>query len=393
MGLAFPYTALFLRARLQISPGSVGLIMGGCALAGLPLQVLGGHLSDRWGRRPILVVATLANMSLYIGLAFATHLWQAVALVFVERSLGWPLFLQSSNAMVADLIVERRRHEAFGIVRMAVMGGVVVGPAIAGLALSAGAAYPALFLVAGLGSGLFLPVILLGLRESRPAEELDPLVDRAQVGAQAVNASALPVAPGYLSVLRDRRFLAFCAVAVLPLYAFGQLYSTFPIVVTGTLGVSPGSWGLTLSLYALIVVCVQVPMLRGVRRFDRTAVMAMASAAIGLGLGAACIPGWPLYLMMATLAVGEALLSPTSSMIVSGFAPADLRGRYMGAWTLVWMFGLALGPTLGGVVLDAFGPRGAFALVMAAGLAGAALFPLLQPRTAPLALGFGRTKR
>jgi MFS family permease len=55
-----------------------------------------------------------------------------------------------------------------------------------------------------------------------------------------------------------------------------------------------------------------------------------------------------------------------------------LRGRYMGVWTIVYMGGYALGPLLGGWALDALGGRTAFAVVTAACLVGAALFPLLR---------------
>ena len=76
--------------------------------------------------------------------------------------------------------------------------------------------------------------------------------------------------------------------------------------------------------------------------------------------------------------------------MVSHLAPAALRGRYMGSWTLVYMGGYALGPLLGGWALDALGGRGAFAVVAAAGLLGALLFPLLRTRAGAARRGRGR---
>ena len=66
-----------------------------------------------------------------------------------ERAFGWPMFLASSNAMVADLVRQRRRPEAYGVLRVAIMSGVVAGPALSGLALAAGASLPQLFAAAG----------------------------------------------------------------------------------------------------------------------------------------------------------------------------------------------------------------------------------------------------
>ena len=88
---------------------------------------------------------------------------------------------------------------------------------------------------------------------------------------------------------------------------------------------------------------------------------------------------WPWTLLcVVSLSFGVVLLIPITSTVVSRLAPPELRGRYMGAWTLVYMGGYALGPLLGGWALDALGGRGAFLAVAAVGLLGAALFPLLR---------------
>jgi MFS family permease len=64
-------------------------------------------------------------------------------------------------------------------------------------------------------------------------------------------------------------------------------------------------------------------------------------------------------------------------------APTELRGRYMGVWTLVYLGGYGLGPLCGGFAMDALGARSAFVVVAAAGLLGAALFPLMRRRRRP----------
>ncbi len=64
--------------------------------------------------------------------------------------------------------------------------------------------------------------------------------------------------------------------------------------------------------------------------------------------------------------------------MVSNLAPAELRGRYMGMWTLVYMGGYALGPLLGGWALARLGGQGASAVTAAVAFLGAALFPLLR---------------
>ena len=402
MGLAFPYTSMFIRERLGVSMGIVGLIMGGSALAGLPLQLAGGHVSDRFGRRPVLATAVIATATMYVGLAFATHLWQVVLLVFIERAFGWPMFLASSNAMVADLVRVRRRPEAYGVLRFAIMSGVVAGPALAGLALAAGASLPQLFAAAGVACFLFLAPLLVFLRETHPDHRSEALAHAVAAAADhagdVVGARALvPRAPaGYRAVFRDRRFLLFCAVALLPLFCLGQLYTTFPVVATTELGLPASVWGLLIAVYAIMVAALQLPVLRLTRRRGAMVRLGLASACFGIGLGGAAFaaPGWQLVALLGILAVGDGLLSPVSSSVVTEMAPVELRGRYVGIWTLVWMFGLSLGPTVGGLLMDALGGRGLFGLVLAAGLLGAVAFPLLQGRRrAQPALAFRKAKR
>ena len=66
-------------------------------------------------------------------------------------------------------------------------------------------------------------------------------------------------------VLADRRFVAFCAVSLLPLFIFGQIYSTFPVLLTGYLHVSRAAWGLLMSYSALVIVVTQYPIVRAVK--------------------------------------------------------------------------------------------------------------------------------
>ena len=177
-------------------------------------------------------------------------------------------------------------------------------------------------------------------------------------------------------MLADRRFLSLCAVTLLPLYGFGQLWVTFPIALRERLGLSAASWGLLITLYALAIVLFQYPLVRRLERYDKSALMAAGSAFVGVGMGGAALlmRSWPIVVFMLLVSLGVMLLVPISATVVAEMAPASLRGRYMGAWTLAWTAGTALGPTLGGPLMDLLGVRSAYMLVLACGLAGSGLF-------------------
>jgi len=394
--LAFPYTAIVLERRLGVSMAVVGLIMGGTALAGLPLQPFIGGVCDRYGRRAVMIACAACEGAAYLGFAFAHAPGLVVLLVFVDRGLGWPLFLTASNAMVADLLRPRLRPEGYSLVRLMIGAGAVVGPLLAAAVLALGAPLSTLFLVAGAGCVAFLVFVLAALKETRPRGlpstpatdvsdgplllgTLSLFTSRGRLRARERRRAR--TRPGWGAVLADRRFLAFCLVSLLPLFIFGQTYTTYPVLLTGHLGVPPATWGLLVSFGGLVVVLAQYPLVRLLRGLDHMYQVALASLLFGLGIGlAAFVPlGWPLVAAFAALALAQSLYAPLSSTIVSGMAAAEVRGRYMGAWTLVWTAGQGcLGPLLGGVMLAALGTRGSSAVIVVLGVAGACLYPLLR---------------
>ena len=184
-------------------------------------------------------------------------------------------------------------------------------------------------------------------------------------------------------MLADRRFCAFCAISLLPLFIFGQMYSTFPVLLTGYLHVKPAVWGLLMSYSALVIVVTQYPSVRAVKRLDPMYQVALASVLFGCGVGlSAFVPAiLPLLVTIAALSLAQALFGPVTSAIVARLAPVAVRGRYMGAWTLVWTAGQgALGPIFGGLLLARLGPHLTYGGIVVMGLAGACLYPLLRTR-------------
>ena len=398
--IVFPFFGIYMTERLGISRTLAGVVLGASSLAGLPMQLFGGAWADRRGRRGVMLFSLVASALVSFGLAAVTTIWQAVLLVLLNGAFGWPLFLTASNAMVADLVDQDRAAEAYGIVRVAVNAGVVAGPAVAGFALAAGVSFAWLFGASGLGCAALFAVLVVRLAETRPepaavvtsAGPLDaaeaiaavgerlvpPVVDEVCAAAPPARTRAAP-SSGYAVILRDRTFLIFCLVSLLPLFCYGQIVSTFPVYLTQFLRLPLEQWGLLLSLNAVLVVALQYPLVRRLRGRDDIRLLALASALLAIGIGgAALVFGlWQLWLLMIVFSLGEMLFVPLSTSLVSGMSTREERGRYMGAWSLVWIGGQALSPLYAGWGMDALGGRATFVVVLVAGLAGAALYPLL----------------
>jgi MFS family permease len=364
--MCYPFETLYLNGSLHIPVSTIGLVIGLAGFAGLPFALLGGLFADRIGRRGLLMVGVCGSITLYVGLALA-HGLLVVAIVFtVEAAFGWSMFITATNAMVADLTPVGRRAEAYGIGRLAVNGAMVVGPLIALLFLGPHSAFRPLFITAGGVCCIFLVITALRIKETKPAPARTP--------------TASGYLTGYRQVLHDRRFLMFCSLMLLPLYGFGQIWSTFPVALHEAVGVTPSRWAKLLLVWALGASVLQYPVVRLLRSRDFFLLLAAGSALLGLGLGVTpLVPwGWATFALILVISLGAVLLMPIAATVVAEMAPAELRGRYMGVWTVVYLGGSAIGPTAGGLAISALGARNAFVIVGAAGLCGAVLFSLFR---------------
>ena len=363
--MSYPYETLYLNGRLGVSMTTLGLILGITLLATLPLQVIGGALCDKVGRRPVLILGILGSMTLYGGLALTTDLIVIVAIIAFEAAFGWAQYITASNAIIADVTTMEQRAEAFSVSRVALNLGITIGPLIALPLLAHDPSFRLNFVASAIVIAGFLVIVVVWVKETRPA------------GVQA--GSVFASFRGYGEVLRDRVMLAFCLIILLPCFAFGQIWATLPVMLSDLHGVTAQRWSVAMIVYGLCLVVLQYPVVRVLGRGDLMLAMALSCVSQGLGIGAAAFAPWPWTLAcIAAIALGIVLMIPIASTVVSRLAPVELRGRYMGVWTLIYMGGYALGPLLGGWALEALGGRTSFAITGAVCLLGAALFPLLR---------------
>jgi MFS family permease len=135
-------------------------------------------------------------------------------------------------------------------------------------------------------------------------------------------------------------------------------------------------------LNAGIVALLQVVAVSLSRGRDPMRLMALASLLIAIGVGGVAFAHslLTLVVLVVVMSCGEIFFAPIASSIVSDMAPEAIRGRYMGAWTVMWNGGASAGPLLGGILIGSIGGRGAFGVVLVVGLIGALLFMLLPGR-------------
>ncbi|MGQ9546809.1 MAG: MDR family MFS transporter [Dehalococcoidia bacterium] len=361
LSICMPFLSLYLHQDRGLSMTLVGTILLAGGLCSAVAQPLGGMLSDRFGRRPVLLRAAVVSIFLYSGLAVLIGISApvgAIAIVYVAGRSMLTIARTVISAVVADSSSKERLTEAYGILRIGANIGWAAGPAIGGY-LATFWPYAWLFGVPALTCGIVSFIIFFFVRES--ARGLG-----RKVGFR-----------GMLPPAEDQIFLVFVALSVLLHLVVGQMTSTLSIFTVDRVGFSTAQYGSLLTLNGLIVILFQYPMTLALRRLPRSRALVLGSLLYALGyLSFAWIRqfGWALG-AMAIITAGEIIYSPVTLSVIGEVTPDDQRGRYMGIYGLSETVGMAMGPLLGGILLDAFAidlrlvwvPIGAIAFIAAMG--------------------------
>ena len=337
--ICIPFLALYLHQDRGLSMTLVGLIILGAGLCSAVTQAFGGALSDRFGRRPILIMASSISIFLYSGLVLigiSAPVW-AIAIAYVAGRAMLTIARPVISAMVADFTSKEKLTEAYGILRIGGNMGWAFGPALGGY-LATFLPYGWLFGIAALACAVVFLIVFFFVHDSSH-----------WVSRSAGLRDVLPPA-------EDRVFLAFIALSVLLFIAMGQMASTLSIFTVDMIGFSKAQFGLLLTLNGLIVIFFQYPMTLALRRVAKFRALILGSLLYVFGylsLGWITQFGWALV-AMAVITGGEIIHAPVSLSVIAELSPEDQRGRYMGLFGLSQTMGIAIGPLVGGLLLDAF---------------------------------------
>jgi MFS family permease len=352
--LAVPFIALYLYQDRDISMTLVGVILLVGGLCSAAAQILGGELSDRFGRRPLLltsiIIRTLMYMLMAILMAYSSPVWVIALAYILGQSIGM-ISMPITSAIVADLAPRRRLTEAYGIQRIGINLGWAIGPALGGY-LATFLAYHWLFASGAVITALSLPIVYFLLRES-----LSGKIEHVDYRS-------------IFSVTKNTIFMLFILLTFLVFLTMGQMLSTLSVFTVDRLGFSTAQYGLLLTINGLIVIAFQYPVARLLGRFMLSRALIIGGLLFGLGY---LLMGWAGgFIMAATsitiVTVGEIIFSPAALSIVGKISPARNRGRYMGFFSLSQTLGWTTAPIIGGVLLDVFPTESLFIWVPVASL-------------------------
>ncbi len=360
-----PYMSLFLNNVLGISMTIVGTILMIAQVIGATIGLYGGEISDKFGRKYIMIRSLSGRFVLFIIIGLVISQWQNAWIIFIFlilNSILFSFYIPASQAYVADLTTEKERISTYGLLRMGGNLGWALGPAIGGLLATLDYAY--LFFVTALCMAIATMILKYFCKES---------LNRA-VGKNAMNKSveseeSVQKTPDFqinlkeiFSVVRDQRFLVFTLISFSVFIVWGHLVAPISIYAVNRVGISKSQLGLLFSINGFMVVIFQyliTHLIPDKKELDALWIGALIYVAGYLSVGFAVNFGL-LVFSMVIITIAEMVITPSSQSYASKIARPENRGRYLAFYNLSQTFGWAFGPLLGGILLDIFTGRSIF---------------------------------
>lgn len=353
-GMVIPFLSYYAR-EYGASGTAVGAVVGIYSIMQFFFAPVWGRLSDRVGRRPVLLISLTASCTGYLLFAFT----QSLTVLFASRVIAGigGANIGTAQAYIADSTTPENRAKGMGLIGAAFGLGFILGPPMSGILSAVGTRYglPGNLLPGLVAAGLSFTAFLIALSvlaESKPPN----LVPRSGLPPQFDKRLWREIAhTPLLRALMTGLFLTLLAVAGMEIsvtlhgrerFNFRQLDMAYLFLFMGT-----------------IVATIQGGLLgRIVKRLGEKGVIVTGAAAFTLGF--ILVPSiWRvplLYVVAFFIAIGQGLCYPALTSLVSKAAPEGERGSMLGLATSVGSLARFIGPLLSGFLYDMAEAAGAF---------------------------------
>lgn len=352
-----------------------------------------GRLSDRVGRRPVLIVSQLGTVLSFVMFALAGPIGNAIGDVGTDVTMSGGLIvlylarildgltggnITTARAYITDVSSEESRAQALGTINAAFGLGFIFGPVLGGLLAEVSLVAP--FIGAAIITSGSVLLTTFFLEESLPPEE------RA---TQARGGHAMPLR----HFLRDGGVLFILMITFMVTVSFAALQSTFALYAERVLfpeaessAMVARNVGLMFTFAGVILVVTQALFIRPlVRRLGERQVVVLGQLCLLFAFAAIAAVSSPLLvtLLFAPVAFGNGINQPSLQALVTRYGTPQTRGGLLGVFQSANSLALILGPIWAGYVFQTVHPRAPYVVSVAGLLVGVSLSLLLRRRPLP----------
>jgi len=357
----------------------VSLIAASNSLAWLIAGPTTGILSDRWGRKPLVIFGNALRGVTTLAQFCANDYVTFFALEFIG-GVGVSMWVTGASIVMADITTHENRGRAVAIRSLSAKVGAVLGPLV-GAWITLAASLRMVFIFNAVSKVAIHVILVYFVKETRP---------EGGRGAQRAAGATTTSTEGHVPTLRSRVELLWPLALVTIALSFigfqGALGALFPSHAMQQAGVSQADIGQLMSLAALAAT---LSSLVGGSALDRLGrkrplVLSLVVTAIAIAAFAPATALLPLALAVAAYGLGEGVALGAAEVYSMDMAPQTRRGTFLGNWSLIRNIGGAAGPVLLGAVAQWAGAAAAFVCMGAA--VGASALVMAWRGVEPLAL-------
>jgi DHA1 family tetracycline resistance protein-like MFS transporter len=323
--------------RFGATPREVGLLFASYSVMQLFFAPMLGRLSDKYGRRPVLLVSLLGTCVGFLILGFATTLWMLFLGRIIDGISGGNI--STAQAYIADVTTEENRAKGMGLIGAAFGLGFVFGPAIGGVLSRWGINVPFLFA----GALAFFNAVLLYFTLPETVTADHP----ARVSAATGRGWRRLV-----SSLKNRRLGFVLLIYFLSIVAFSIMTASFSLFLMFRFGYDAFHNGWVFAFVGIISAGIQGALIgKLVKRFGEPLLVIIGTLLFTLSLFASPFIGpaigvLGILLTGAVSAIGNALNAPTLTSLASKSASASEQGAILGVTQSVASLARAVGPAI-----------------------------------------------
>jgi len=328
--------------KFGATPSQVGLLFASYSIMQLIFAPVLGRLSDKHGRRPVLLASLLGTALGFFILGFATTLWMLFLGRIIDGVSGGNI--STAQAYIADVTTKENRAKGMGLIGAAFGLGFVFGPAIGGILSRWGINVP--FMFAG---GLALANVVLLYFTLPETVTADHPARVSAASGRGLNQ--------LIAALRKPALASVLTIYFLGIVAFSIMTASFSLFMMFRLGYDAFHNGWIFAFVGVISAIVQGGLIgRLVKRFGEPLLVIVGSLLFTMSLFV--VPFMKpttgilvILLIAAATSIGQALSAPTLSSLASKSASAAEQGSVLGVMQSVASLARAVGPTLAAVLI------------------------------------------
>lgn len=329
------------------SPMEVTLLMAVYSGAQFLLAPVWGGLSDRVGRRPVLLASIAATAIFLTGFALA----ESLVLLFVFRTLHGAAAanISTAQAIVADITPPEKRAMGMGLIGAAFGVGFTLGPWIGGELAPYGLEVPILLAAAMSAVNFVLAFFMLPETRKEGGRHRKRTINPAD----------------FLRVARHPVVGRGVILTFVLTLAFAMMESTFTLFAEHVRDLGPREVGRMFGIAGLVTIVIQGGLIgRLAKRFgeDRLVPVGLVVLALGLALLPGAPPFWPMVGVFAIIAIGQGITSPSLQSLISRATSDEEQGFVLGTNQSMSALARTVGPTLGGLAYTLGSPSMPFYL-------------------------------